>query len=111
MRTWRTAMQLTQKELAELLSVSETHISLQECSHLEVADRTLHQVALLYSIHSLPPDAPVSILQEMLIPPTLAAKRAKAAERLAARKAKKTKSSKRKRSKPRSLRQNNPKDL
>ena len=111
MRTWRTAMQLTQKELAELLSVSETHISLQECSHLEVADRTLHQVALLYSIHSLPPDAPVSILQEMLIPPTLAAKRAKAAARLAARKAKKTKSSKRKRSKPRSLPRNNPKDL
>ena len=88
MRTWRTAMQLTQKELAELLSVSETHISLQECSHLEVADRTLHQVALLYSIHSLPPDAPVSILQEMLVPPSLIAKRAKAQERLAARKAK-----------------------
>ena len=91
MRKCRTAMQLTQKELAELLSVSETHISLQECSHLEVADRTLHQVALLYSIHSLPPDAPVSILQEMLIPPSLAAKRAKAQERLAARKAKEAK--------------------
>mgnify|MGYP003128266856 FL=1 len=99
MRTWRTAMQLTQKELAELLSVSETHISLQECSHLEVADRTLHQVALLYSIHSLPPDAPVSILQEMLIPPSLAAKREKARERLARRQAARTKTSKRSRRK------------
>ena len=73
-----------------------------------IPQRTFNLIALLYSIHSLPPDAPVSILQEMLVPPSLIAKRAKAQERLAARKAVRSKTLKRKRSKPRSLRRNNP---
>ena len=108
MRHWRQQMQLTQHEMGELLGACADHVGAQERSMHPIPQRTFNLIALLYSIHSLPPDAPVSILQEMLVPPSLIAKRAKAQERLAARKAKKTKTLKRKRSTPRSPHRNNP---
>lgn len=108
MRAWREAMGLTQLELGELLGYCVFHINAQERGAHAVCDYTMRHLSLVFAIHSLPSDAPVSILQEMLVPPTLAAKRTKAAERLAARKAKRSRPSKRKRSKPRNLRQNNP---
>ena len=88
MRHWRQQMQLTQHEMGELLGSCADHVGAQERSMHPIPQRTFNLIALLYSIHSLPPDAPVSILQEMLVPPSLIAKRAKAQERLAARKAK-----------------------
>ena len=108
MRAWREAMGLTQLELGELLGYCVFHINAQERGAHAICDYTMAHLSLVFAIHSLPSDAPVSILQEMLIPPTLAAKRAKAAARLAARQAKRSKPSKRKRSKPRNLRRNNP---
>ena len=110
MRAWRQAMGLTQLELGELLGYCVFHINAQERGAHAVCDYTMAHMSMVFAIHSLPPDAPVSILQEMLIPPALAAKRAKAQERLAARKAKKTKPSRRKQTKRRSLPQSNPKD-
>ena len=88
MRHWRQQMQLTQHEMGELLGSCADHVGAQERSMHPIPQRTFNLIALLYSIHSLPPDAPGSILQEMLVPPSLIAKRAKAQERLAARKAK-----------------------
>jgi len=108
MRLWRQDMGMTQTELGELLGYCVFYVNHIERNSRTVADHAWKHLSLIYAVHSLPPDAPVSILQEMLIPPTLAAKRAKAAERLAQRKAKKTKTSKRKRSTPRNLRRNNP---
>ena len=108
MRAWREAMGLTQLELGELLGYCVFHINAQERGAHAICDYTMAHLSMVFAIPSLPPDAPVSILQEMLIPPTLAAKRAKAQERLAARKAVRSKTLKRKRSKPRSLRRNNP---
>ena len=104
-------MGLTQLELGELLGYCVFHINAQERGAHAICNYTMAHLSLVFAIHSLPSDAPVSILQEMLIPPTLAAKRAKAAERLAARKAKRSKPSKRKQTTRRNLRQNNPKDL
>ena len=111
MRAWREAMGLTQLELGELLGYCVFHINAQERGAHAVCDYTMAHLSIVFAIHSLPPDAPVSILQEMLIPPSLAAKREKARERLAARKAKRSRPSKRKQTKPRNLRRNNPKDL
>ena len=88
MRAWREAMGLTQLELGELLGYCVFHINAQERGAHAVCDYTMQHLSMGVAIHSLPPDAPVSILQEMLIPPSLAAKREKARERLAARKAK-----------------------
>ena len=99
MRHWRQQMQLTQHEMGELLGSCADHVGAQERSMHPIPQRTFNLIALLYSIHSLPPDAPVSILQEMLIPPSLAAKRAKARERLARRQAVRSKTSKRSRRK------------
>ena len=108
MRAWREAMGLTQLELGELLGYCVFYINAQERGAHAVCDYTMAHLSIVFAIHSLPPDAPVSILQEMLVPPSLIAKRAKAQERLAARKAKKTKTLKRKRSTPRSPHRNNP---
>ena len=108
MRVWREAMGLTQLELGELLGYCVFHINAQERGAHAICDYTMAHLSMVFAIHSLPPDAPVSILQEMLVPPSLIAKRAKAQERLAARKAKKTKTSKRKRSTLRSPHQSNP---
>ena len=88
MRVWREAMGLTQTELGELLGYCVFYINHIERGANTVADHTWKHLSLIYCVHSLPPDAPVSILQEMLVPPSLIAKRAKAQERLAARKAK-----------------------
>ena len=99
MRHWRQQMQLTQHEMGELLGSCADHVGAQERSMHPIPQRTFNLIALLYSIHSLPPDAPVSILQEMLIPPSLAAKRAKARERLERRQAARSKTSKRSRRK------------
>ena len=89
-------MGLTQTELGELLGYRVFYINHIERGANTVADHTWKHLSLIYSIHSLPPDAPVSILQEMLIPPSLAAKREKARERLARRQAARSKTSKRK---------------
>ena len=92
-------MGVTQTELGELLGYRVFYINHIERGANTVADHTWKHLSLIYSIHSLPPDAPVSILQEMLIPPSLAAKREKARERLARRQAARSKSSKRSRRK------------
>ena len=99
MRAWRHAMGFTQTELGELLGYRVFYINHIERGANTVADHTWNHLSLIYSIHSLPPDAPVSILQEMLIPPSLAAKREKARERLARRQAARSKTSKRSRRK------------
>ena len=99
MRHWRQQMQLTQHEMGELLGACADHVGAQERSMHPIPQRTYTLMALIYAIHSLPPDAPVSILQEMLIPPSLAAKREKARERLARRQAARSKTSKRSRRK------------
>ena len=96
MRAWREAMGLTQLELGELLGYCVFHINAQERGAHAVCDYTMQHLSMVFAVHSLPPAAPVSILQEMLIPPTLAAKREKARERLARRQAARSKTSKRK---------------
>ena len=96
MRLWRQDMGMTQTELGELLGYCVFYVNHIERGANTVADHTWKHLSLIYSVHSLPPDAPVSILQEMLIPPTLAAKREKARERLARRQAARSKTSKRK---------------
>jgi len=88
-------MGLTQTELGELLGYRVFYINHIERGANTVADHTLKHLSLIYSIHSLPPDAPVSILQELLTPPSLAAKRERARERLARRQAGRSKTSKR----------------
>ena len=97
MRLWRQDMGMTQTELGELLGYCVFYVNHIERGANTVADHTWKHLSLIYSVHSLPPDAPVSILQEMLIPPTLAAKREKARERLARRQAARSKTSKRSR--------------
>lgn len=99
MRLWRQDMGMTQTELGELLGYCVFYVNHIERGANTVADHTWKHLSLIYSVHSLPPDAPVSILQEMLIPPTLAAKRAKARERLERRQAARSKTSKRSRRK------------
>ena len=96
MRAWREAMGLTQLELGELLGYCGFHINAQERGAHAVCDYTMQHLSMVFAVHSLPPDAPVSILQEMLIPPSLAAKRERARERLAQRQAARSKTSKRK---------------
>ena len=95
MRLWRQDMGMTQTELGELLGYCVFYVNHIERGANTVANHTWKHLSLIYSVHSLPPDAPVSILQEMLIPPTLAAKREKARERLARRQAARSKTSKR----------------
>ena len=96
MRAWREAMGLTQLELGELLGYCVFHINAQERGAHAICDYTMAHLSMVFAVHSLPPDAPVSILQEMLIPPSLAAKRERARERLAQRQAARSKTSKRK---------------
>ena len=96
MRAWREAMGLTQLELGELLGYCVFHINAEERGAHAVCDYTMQHLSMVFAVHSLPPDAPVSILQEMLIPPSLAAKRERARERLAQRQAARSKTSKRK---------------
>ena len=111
LRYWRTELGYTQKELAEVLMLSRFYICEQERGTMPTPDRTLNQVAMLYAIQSLPPDAPVSILQDMLTPQSVLDRRAKAQARLAKRMAKRSKTSKRKPTKRRNPRQNSPSKL
>ena len=99
MRLWRQDMGMTQTELGELLGYCVFYVNHIERGANTVSEHTWKHLSLIYSVHSLPPDAPVSILQEMLIPPSLAAKRAKARERLERRQAARSKTSKRSRRK------------
>ena len=82
LRKWRLELGYTQKELAELLGVTKLHIYEQERNRAATTTRTINHLALIYAINSLPPDAPVSIIQEMLVPPGLIRKRQKAMQRL-----------------------------
>ena len=34
-------------------------------------ERTINHLALIYAISSLPPDAPVSVLQDLILPPSV----------------------------------------
>ena len=99
MRAWREAMGLTQLELGELLGYCVFPINAQERGAPAVCDYTMQHLSMVFAVHSLPPDAPGAILQEMLIPPSLAAKRERARERLAQRQAARSKTSKRSRRK------------
>ena len=82
LRKWRLELGYTQKELAELLGVTKLHIYAQERNRAATTTRTLNHLALIYAVNSLPPDAPVSIIQEMLVPPGVIRKRQKAMQRL-----------------------------
>ena len=82
LRRWRLKLGLTQKELGELLGTHKLHIAGQESSRRSIRKATLNHLALIYAVNSLPPDAPVSIVQEMLVPPGIIRKRQKATQRL-----------------------------
>ena len=82
LRRWRLELGLTQKELGELLGTHKLHIAGQENGRRSIREATINHLALIYAINSLPTDAPVSIIQEMLVPPGLIRKRQKAMQRL-----------------------------
>jgi DNA-binding XRE family transcriptional regulator len=82
LKQWRQALGYSQKDLATILGISNFHICEQEHNREPTTARTINHLALVYAIHSLPPDAPVSIIQEMLVPPGITSKRQKAMERL-----------------------------
>jgi len=86
-------MGYSQPDLAAVIGCCGDHIGALERELHPVSDRTLNQVALLYAIQSLPPDAPVSILQDMLTPQSVLDRRAKAQARLAKRQAKRKRQS------------------
>ena len=81
-RRWRLELGLTQKELGELLGTHKLHIAGQENGRRSIREATINHLALFYAINSLRPDAPVSIIQEMLVPPGVIRKRQKAMQRL-----------------------------
>ena len=85
LRRWRLKLGLTQKELGELLGTHKLHIAGQESGRRSIREATINHLALIYAINSLPPDAPVSIIQEMLVPPGVIRKRQKAMHLLKAR--------------------------
>ena len=78
LRRWRLELGLTQKELGELLGTHKLHIAGQESGRRSIRKATINHLALIYAVNSLPPDAPVSIIQEMLVPPEVIRKRQKA---------------------------------
>ena len=82
LKQWRQAPGYTQKDLAAILGVSNFHICEQEHNREPTTARTINHLALIYAVNSLPPDAPVSIIQEMLVPPEVIRKRQKAMQRL-----------------------------
>jgi len=82
LRRWRLKLGLTQKEMGELLGTHKLHIAGQENGRRSIRKATINHLALIYAINSLPTDAPVSIIQEMLVPPGLIRKRQKALQRL-----------------------------
>ena len=82
LRRWRLKLGLTQKEMGELLGTHKLHIAGQENGRRSIRKATINHLALIYAVNSLPPDAPVSIIQEMLVPPGVIRKRQKAMQRL-----------------------------
>ena len=88
LKYWRQQMGYSQPDLAAVIGCCGDHIGALERELHPVPARTLNQVALIYAIQSLPPDAPVSILQDMLTPQSVLDRRAKAQARLAKRQAK-----------------------
>ena len=93
LKYWRQQMGYSQPDLAAVIGCCGDHIGALERELHPVPTRTLNQVALLYAIQSLPPDAPVSILQDMLTPQSVLDRRAKAQARLAKRQAKRKRQS------------------
>ncbi len=82
LRRWRLKLGLTQKEMGELLGTHKLHIAGQENGRRSIRKATINHLALIYAVNSLPPNAPVSIIQEMLVPPRVIRKRQKAIQRL-----------------------------
>ena len=82
LRRWRLELGLTQKELGELLGTHKLHIAGQEKGRRSIRKATINHLALIYAVNSLPPDVPVSIVQEMLVPPGVIRKKQKAIQRL-----------------------------
>lgn len=87
LKRWRVELGYTQKDLAEILGVSRFHLCEQERKRAPTTSRTINHLALIYAIHSLPPDAPVSVLQDMLEPPSAVQRKQKAMQLLKARRA------------------------
>ena len=85
LKQWRQALGYTQKDLAAILGVSNFHICEQERHCEPTTARTINHLALVYAIHSLPPDAPVSIIQDLLAPPSALRRRQRAVRALKAR--------------------------
>ena len=85
LRRWRLELGLTQKELGELLGTHKLHIAGQESSRRSIRKATINHLALNYAVKSLPPDAPVSIIQEMLVSPSALHRRKWAVQLLKAR--------------------------
>ena len=89
LKQWRQALGYTQKDLAAILGVSNFHICEQERHREPTTARTINHLALVYAIHSLPPDAPVSIIQDLLAPPSALRRRQRAVQSLKARRCQK----------------------
>ena len=89
LKQWRQALGYTQKDLAAILGVSNFHICEQARHREPTTARTLNHLALVYAIHSLPPDAPVSIIQDLLAPPSALRRRQRAVQSLKARRCQK----------------------
>ena len=85
LKQWWQALGYTQKDLAAILGVSNFHICEQERHREPTTARTINHLALVYAIHSLPPDAPVSIIQDLLAPPSALRRRQRAVQALKAR--------------------------
>ena len=56
LKQWRQALGYTQKDLAAILGVSNFHICEQERHREPTTARTINHLALVYAIHSLPPE-------------------------------------------------------
>tara|TARA_Y100001978_G_scaffold130024_1_gene116204 strand:- start:533 stop:775 length:243 start_codon:yes stop_codon:yes gene_type:complete len=68
--------------LAVILVVSNFHICEQEHNREPTTAHTINHLALVYTIQSLPPHAPVSIIREMLVQLGVIRKRQKAMQLL-----------------------------
>ena len=90
LKQWRQALGYTQRDLAAILGVSNFHICEQERHREPTTARTINHLALVYAIHSLPPDAPVSIIQDMIEPPSALRRRKRAVQLLKARRRQKS---------------------
>ena len=89
LKQWRQALGYTQRDLAAILGVSNFHKCEQERHREPTNDPTINHLALVYALHSLPPDAPVSIIQDLLAPPSALRRRQRAVQSLKARRCQK----------------------